>query len=162
MRRPGGNAGSLILGTLSLYRVSSLRIKLARQPQCRTPAKCARQSPSPGCGQRAVDRVAQDFRTKGVTNHQTRFLWQKVGWECRIYRPEKPVAPGHIPVPLAVRHIVAAARFAFDDPDLAFRTDRNHIDPQTPFRTEFGKGRKIEADQKAADASGQQETRSNP
>src|SRR5690606_15919441 len=51
-----------------------------------------------------------------------------------VHGPEEPVRPFEVALPLAVGGKVRAARLAFDDPDLAARTQRHYVDTQAGRR----------------------------
>ena len=72
---------------------------------------------------------AQDFGIVGIGDDQTGIVGQKLGRKVLINGSEVTVTPFQIALPLVVGLKVGAAGFALDDPNLAFRAKRHHVNP---------------------------------
>lgn len=98
---------------------------------------------------------AHDLGVITVGNDQSGFGGQKLAWKRIVHRPEKAIAPVQIALPFLVGLEIGAAGFAFNNPNLAFRTERHDIDAKSAFGHEFFYRHKVVAQQVAANTAGQ-------
>ena len=77
---------------------------------------------------RDVRRTAFDTRVKSVGDDQTGIRWQNVNRKRSIDGPQELVAKLEITMPFRVGPEVRQTGLAFDDPELAFGTQRHDVD----------------------------------
>lgn len=81
-----------------------------------------------------LGRVTQHLGAVAIGQNETSVLRQKLYWKIGIDRPKKAVAPLKIALPFTVAAIIGPTGFALHHPNLSFRRERHHIDPQTALR----------------------------
>ena len=77
---------------------------------------------------RDARRTAFDIRVKAVGDDQTGIRWQNVNRKRSIDGPQELVAELEIAMPFCVGPEVCQTRLAFDNPELAFGTQRHDVD----------------------------------